>query len=70
MKNIWKTLREEHPKNYEVVFILTKNNKLKEAFWCEEHKKFYPTIGLVKPIIYKRWCAEDDLINEILQNIK
>jgi len=67
--NIWKKLKDEHPKNLSSVLILTPRNKLEKAFWIEEEHKFYRRIGLVKPITYKFWCYEEDLVNEILQNI-
>lgn len=67
---IWKTLREEHPKNFANVIVLTKGNRLEKAFWSNEKKKFYVRVGLVKPIQYKRWCYEKDLVDTALGEIE
>ena len=65
----WKTLREEHPQNFSNVIVLTKTNKLEKAFWSNEEKKFYVRVGLIRPIQYKRWCYEEDLVETILKEI-
>ena len=67
--NIWKTIREEEPRKFENVLILTRGNRIVQAFWNPEDRNFYRRIGLVKPISYKRWCYEEDLVNQALEEI-
>lgn len=66
---IWKKLKDEHPQNLSNVLILTPGNKIEKAFWSETENKFYRRCGLVKPLTYKFWCYEEDLVNEILESI-
>lgn len=67
---IWKTLRQQKPKKYERVLVITDGKKIINAWWCEERKCFYPSCGLVKPISnYKRWCYEHELVEQTLQEI-
>jgi hypothetical protein len=68
--SIWKTLRQEKPKNFHNLFILTKSNRIIRGFYCSEDKNFYRRDGWVKPVKYKRWCYEEDLINQVLMEIK
>ncbi len=66
--SIWKTLREEKPDDRRGrIIVLTRGNKIESAWWVDG--KFYSNRGLVKPICYKRWCYESDLVKEILENI-
>ncbi len=68
--SIWKTLRQEKPKDYHNLFILTRSNKVIRGFYSSENKKFYRRDGWVKPVIYKRWCYEEDLVANVLEEIK
>lgn len=68
--SIWKTLRQEKPERFATVIILTRGNRLVRAFYDPDSKKFYPTIGLVTPLTYKRWCYEEELVKQILNEIK
>ena len=64
----WKTLRDEKPDwRRGRILVLTRGNKIESAWWIDG--KFYSNRGLVKPIYYKRWCYESDLVKEILGNI-
>lgn len=68
--SIWKTLRQEKPDKFDRVIVLTKKNEITKAFYNPEDGKFWNEIGLAKPIQYKRWCYEEDLVKEILDKIK
>ena len=68
--SIWKTLRQEKPKDYYNLFILTRSNKVIRGFYSSENKKFYRRDGWVKSVVYKRWCYEEDLVANILEEIK
>ena len=68
--SIWKTLRQEKPSIFANVIVLTRNNKITKAFYNPDDGKFWNRVGLVKPISYKRWCYEEELVKEILNQIK
>lgn len=68
--SIWKTLRQEKPSIFADVIVLTRNNKITKAFYNPDDGKFWNRVGLVKPISYKRWCYEEELVKEILNQIK
>lgn len=68
--SIWKTLRQEKPSRFADVIVLTRNNKITKAFYNPDDGKFWNRVGLVKPISYKRWCYEEELVKEILNQIK
>ena len=66
--NIWKTLREEKPDwRCGRILVLTRGNKIESAWWMDG--KFYSNRGLVKPICHKRWCYEEELVNQVLSEI-
>lgn len=67
--NIWKTLRQQKPERFATVMILTKGNKIKQAFYNPEDGKFWNRIGYVHPISYKRWCYERELVQQALNEI-
>lgn len=67
--SVWKTLRQEKPKDYEPVIILTKSNTIRLACYISEYNSFYTRVGLVRRINYKRWCRESELVKEILKEI-
>jgi len=67
---IWKTLRQEKPRDYHNLFILTRSNKVIRGFYCSENKKFYCRDGWIKPVNYKRWCYDEELVDNILEEIK
>jgi len=69
--SIWKTLKDGKP-DWRVgsVLILTRSKKIKNAWWFEQGKCFYPTCGMVKPITnYMRWCYEHELVEQALNEI-
>jgi hypothetical protein len=66
---IWKTLRQEKPKRFADVIILTKGKKIRQAFYSPEDGRFWNRIGLVRPITYKRWCYEHELVQQALNEI-
>ena len=68
--SIWKTLKQEKPKNFYNLFILTRSNRIIRGFYCSEDKNFYCRDGWVKPVKYKRWCYDDELVDNILEEIK
>lgn len=67
--SVWKTLRQEKPKDYEPVIILTRGNTIRPSFYVTEYKSFYTRKGLVRKIGYKRWCRESELVKEILKEV-
>lgn len=66
---IWKTLREQKPEKFINVIILTKGNKITQGFYNPEDGKFWTRIGWIRPITYKRWCYEHELVEQALQEI-
>ena len=66
---IWKTLRQQKPERFATVMILTKGNKITQAFYNPEDGKFWNRIGYVHPISYKRWCYERELVQQALNEI-
>lgn len=74
--SIWKTLREEKPdwrKGH--IFVLTPGGRIVSVWYGDERAfggkgKFWSRQGLVKPITYKRWCYEKDLVQQALNEIK
>ena len=66
---IWKTLKERKPEKFSNVLIITRGNRIVQAFYNPEDGKFWRRIGLVKPVAYKRWCYEHELVEQVLQEI-
>ena len=66
---IWKTLKERKPEKFSNVLIITRGNRIVQAFNNPEDGKFWRRIGLVKPVGYKRWCYEHELVEQVLQEI-
>ena len=67
--SIWKTLRQQKPDKYATVMILTKGNRIIQAFYNPEDGKFWNRMGYVHPISYKRWCYEHELVQQALNEI-
>jgi hypothetical protein len=67
--SIWKRLSEKKPEDFASVIVLTRGNCIRLAFYNPEDKKFYNRIGLVKPISYKRWCYDYELVQQALEEI-
>ena len=67
--SIWKTLRQQKPERFATVMILTKGNKITQAFYKPEDGKFWNRVGYVHPISYKRWCYEYELVQQALNEI-
>ena len=73
--SIWKTLREEKPEwRNGRIFVLTPGGRIVPAWYGDERVfggkgKFWSRNGLVKPISYKRWCYEKDLVQQALDEI-
>lgn len=66
--SVWKTLKEEKPDwRKGTILVLTRGNKIEKAWWNDG--KFYSKIGLVRPISYKRWCYEYELVEQILKEL-
>lgn len=74
--SIWKTLREEKPDCRKgTLLVLTPSGKIVTAWYLDERAsggkgQFWNKYGLVKPIQYKRWCYEHELVKQILEEIK
>lgn len=68
--NIWKTLRDEKPSTRRRIIVLTTSNKIMHSRYNLENGKFYSRYGWVKRITnYKRWCYEDELVKQVLEEI-
>ena len=50
--------------------ILTRGNRITKAFYNSEDGKFWNRIGYVRPISYKRWCYESELVEQALREIE
>ena len=73
--SVWKTLREEKPDwRQGRIFVLTPGGRILPAWYDEQvfggKGKFWSRNGLVKPITYKRWCYEKDLVEQALKEIE
>jgi hypothetical protein len=68
--SVWKTLRQEKPRRFATVLVLTRSKRILQAFYNPEDKKFWERLGLVHPISnYLRWCYEEELVEEALKEI-
>jgi hypothetical protein len=73
--SIWKTLREEKPDwRKGSVIVLTTGGKIVNAWYVSERAaggngEFWSKNGVVRPIRYKRWCYEKDLVQQVLDEI-
>lgn len=68
--SIWKTLRDEKPSTRRRIIVLTTSNKIMHSWYNPENGKFYSRYGWVKRITnYKRWCYEDELVKQVLEEI-
>ena len=68
--SIWKTLRQQKPERFATVIILTRGNRITQAFYNSEDGKFWNRVGYVHPISYKRWCYESELVEQALREIE
>ena len=68
---IWKTLRGEKPEAYKRTIVLTTTKRIIPSWFNSNNGKFYSRCNCVKPISnYKRWCYEDELVEQISQEIR
>jgi hypothetical protein len=67
---IWKTLRDDKPSTRRRIIVLTTTNKIVHAWYNPENGKFYNRYGWIKRMTnYKRWCYEDELVQQALNEI-